>query len=249
MFPSGSLNQATLSPVGAVQIPSSSCLKKPKISQFTPFFCRARTTFSIPETCQPRIVNFAGVKSFIFATRILIPFASSTMAKPSSSTKRSPSMPSYKARAFSASQVGTKATMLVVPSIKESSRNHVKQLPIAKWQTPLIVAEINHHGFRAEPVRFVSHVKQADRKPDSAHGLGQVVQVPPDQPAEPEADQRQNRVAQPPPLATRLFCDHRKLPEAGKVHPHEREKCPEIEQFARVLVGVADVIKKNRTGH
>ena len=66
MFPSGSLNHATLSPVGAVQIPSSSCLKKPKISKCTPFFCSARTTFSIPVTCHPRIVNCAGVKSANF---------------------------------------------------------------------------------------------------------------------------------------------------------------------------------------
>src|SRR2546428_131416 len=50
MLPSGSLNQATLSPVGAVQIPSLSCWKKLNLSNWTPFSCRPATTFSMPET-------------------------------------------------------------------------------------------------------------------------------------------------------------------------------------------------------
>src|ERR1700735_4690574 len=61
-LPSGSLNQATLSPVGAVHIPSASCSKKPKRSKWTPFSCSSAATFSMFLTCQPRMVNCAGVE-------------------------------------------------------------------------------------------------------------------------------------------------------------------------------------------
>src|ERR1700722_17168395 len=55
-FPSGSLNQATLSPLGAVQIPSSRSSMKGYFSHATPCFCSQRTTASISFTSHPRTV-------------------------------------------------------------------------------------------------------------------------------------------------------------------------------------------------
>src|SRR6202034_4425865 len=81
IFPSGSLNHATLSPAGAVQIPSSSCSKKPNLSNRTPFASSPATIFSMSLTCHPRIVNGAGVNC-AFATRTMIPLASRTSANP-----------------------------------------------------------------------------------------------------------------------------------------------------------------------
>src|ERR1700724_4242514 len=101
---------------------------------------------------------------------------------------------------------------------------------------PLRVAEINHDRCGPEPVRLESHVNDPHSEPNTAHGLCQIVQIPPDQPTEGETDQRQDRVFHKVRLGAGLLRDNRELPEAGKVHAHEREKRPEVEQFAGMLI-------------
>lgn len=90
----GVLEHATLSPFGAVQIPSLSCSKNPQRSKCTPFPSRAGTTSSMSKTCHPRMVNCTGLKSGALVIRTMIPLASSTRAKPSSLTNPRPSVPS-----------------------------------------------------------------------------------------------------------------------------------------------------------
>ena len=118
MLPSGSLNHATLSPVGAVQIPRSSCLKNPKISNCTPFcFQCANDVF---DTCdlpaenrewrRREIFHFGGadhdaVRLEHHGKAIVLHKAQSQHAL----VERS--------RASTESLIGTKATISVVPSI------------------------------------------------------------------------------------------------------------------------------------
>jgi hypothetical protein len=42
-----------------------------------------------------------------------------------------------------------------------------------------VVAEINHHWRRPEPVGLIADVEDTDRKPNAAYGLGQRIQIPP----------------------------------------------------------------------
>src|SRR5277367_2907665 len=94
-LPSGSLNQATLSPPGAVQMPSSGSWMNGYFSNATPRLLSQATTDSIFCTSQPRMVNAAGVDSLgTLAMRILLSPARTTRAKGSSLTNRKPSLPS-----------------------------------------------------------------------------------------------------------------------------------------------------------
>src|ERR1700727_1530938 len=59
---------------------------------------------------------------------------------------------------------------------------------------------------------------------------------------------RQDGIFQKLRLSAGLLCDHRELPEAGKVHSHEREKRSEVEQFASVLISAANVVQQHGSG-
>src|ERR1700675_3901693 len=93
-------------------------------------------------------------------------------------------------------------------------------------------AEINDDRGGPEPVGLESHINDPYREPNAAHSLRQIVQIAPDQPTESEPDQRQNGIFQKVRLSAGFLRDHRELPEAGKVHSHEREERSEVEQFA-----------------
>lgn len=57
------------------------------------------------------------------------------------------------------------------------------------------VPEVDHDRRRAEPIRFVTDIENADREPYAPHGLCQIIQVPPDQSAEGKAKQRKQAIS------------------------------------------------------
>ena len=64
---------------------------------------------------------------------------------------------------------------------------HVKGSTPAWERVRLGFAEVNHRGLEAEAARLEGNVNDADDKPDSAHDLGNNVQVPPDDRAKRES--------------------------------------------------------------
>src|SRR5437868_5138301 len=103
--------------------------------------------------------------------------------------------------------------MFIAPSMKGHSPN----FKCRTTQYSSVVAEVNHHWSRTEPVRLVPHVEQTDCEPNATHGLREIIQVPPDQTAEGESDQRHHRITQQVLLVLRLR-QNRELPEAREVH-------------------------------
>jgi len=79
-IPVGSLNHATLDPVGVVQIPNSSCFICPKRSNLTPACSKSRTVAAMSGTCQPRTVPTRAGSSFAMPSRSMMPLASKTSA-------------------------------------------------------------------------------------------------------------------------------------------------------------------------
>src|SRR5215470_17032695 len=105
------------------------------------------------------------------------------------------------------------------------------------------LAKIDHHRRAAKAARLNTYIQYPQREPNSTDCFSQVVQVPPNQTAKEEPDERQNRIAQETPFVA-FFKENRELPECGQVHSHECEECAKIQQLAGMLVGAADVIQQ-----
>src|SRR5579863_7281906 len=109
------------------------------------------------------------------------------------------------------------------------------------------LAEIDDYWGGAESAGFDCHVEYADGEPDSAGGLGQRIEIPPDDRAKDEAHERKNDVDYNAALAAR-YLEHAELPESRQIHTHEREKGSEIEQFAGLLVSAAELVQELCSG-
>ena len=95
-FPSGSWNHATFAPPGAVQIPTSSCFMNSYRTNATPRAASSFTAAAASATSHPITVYGAVTFSFTFWMRIVASPRppSTTIAKSSSDTTRSPRTPS-----------------------------------------------------------------------------------------------------------------------------------------------------------
>src|SRR5215469_4526621 len=98
--------------------------------------------------------------------------------------------------------------------------NEYRKSDTRRRRARLLVAEVDHYRRRTEPVGLVSDVDQSDREPDASDGLGDDVEVDPDQAAEKETDNREQRIAKKLGLVALLPPDS-ELPEAGKIYAHE----------------------------
>src|SRR5579885_1391865 len=110
----------------------------------------------------------------------------------------------------------------------------------------LRLAEVDQLGLKAEATCRHGNVSQSDGEPDAAHGLGDEVEIPPDQRAKGESGKRQNRVSQDAPAVVAAQ-DDGEVPEGRKVHAHEGQERAEVQKFSGMRVGVADVIQRNST--
>src|SRR5579872_2286880 len=106
------------------------------------------------------------------------------------------------------------------------------------------IAEVDHHRCGTEPVRLVTNIQDSDGEPDTSDCLGKMIQIPPDVSADQETSQRQQRILNQSPLHALPLSEHSELPEAREIDSGECEEGAEVEQFARMLVRIADVIEQ-----